>query len=623
MTENKNIIRKSIYFLCAIMSALSLSMRNTLYEGFCAENKIGNILSRFYNTFNSFDYVDVIVVIAIYVFFAWILEKQKKISVSGAVVSLLLALSFVLATSYKMHNSTQYLFCDSFQMFMTLFEIAGIGVLLYGLLMAVDYYFNNFMNNEAEIKRTKIICFFKNNFFLISLHFMFICWLVWLIFTYPGSVNPDSVIQLKHFYGDLEWTVWQPPFSTMLMGGFFQIGKSLGNAGFGMFLYNLFQGLAGAFVFSYGLNRLVKRGVPFMIPFGGMLFFGLTPMWGAYVQWFEKDFLFTVSVALFVILIAEVIFDRACSMKMLIAVCASGIVMALLRSNGIYAIIPTLIVTVFYMKGLERKKIIAALAIVLTGYAIVTKALYPALGIGRNSAAETIGFMLQATARYVQEYPDEVTDYEREVLSNNFYSYDCLDNYDPRIVDPVKIYYNHSDFGAYFKIWVQMFIKHPDAYIESYLNGAYGYMAPVSRDIGAYINLESYDSYLREHGVEHAENGNLNYLAVWIWNINLGMPLIKYTVSPGLYTWLTIIGLWLVLKNKKKSGVVLLIPNLINILVCTASPLADAMRYALPTVVTIPFMVGWMFLLFGKYEKMISYDAEESEVNEKAKNIAG
>ena len=134
-----------------------------------------------------------------------------------------------------------------------------------------------------------------------------------------------------------------------------------------------------------------------------------------------------------------------------------------------------------------------------------------------------------------------------------------------------------------------MFFKHPMVYIESYLNGAYGYMAPVSRDIGAYINLDGYDTYLRELGVEHPDNGNLRYLAVWIWNTNLGMPLIKYTVSPGLYTWLTVAALWLMIKNKRKVGIILAIPNLINILVCTASPLADAMRYALPTVAVMPW----------------------------------
>ena len=599
MSKRKDMLQNIICALLALVSMLALNMRNTLYEGFCAENGIGNLISRCYNTFQSTDYTDIIVVIAFHVFFLWVLRKQQKICISGAIVSFFLAFSYVLAMFYRNFDSTEFLFGDTFQTVMALFEITGIGILIYFLLSAADYYFNGLINKAADAKENKVIRRLKNNFFIVSVHFIFICWLVWLLLTYPGSVNPDSIIQLRNFYGDLDWTAWQPPFSTMIMGGLFHLGKSMIDANFGMFLYNFFQGLAGALVFSYALSRLVKRGVPFMIPVCGMLFFGLTPMWGAYVQWFEKDFLFTVAVVLFTALISEIVLDRACSVKMLICICLSGILMALLRNNGIYVIIPTLIGCIFYLKGKDCRKIISGLVIILVGYILVTKALYPALGIGKTSPAETMGFMLQATARYVQEYPDEVTEFEKEVLSNNLVSYDALYNYEPRISDPVKIYYTHADFGSYIKIWFQMFFKHPMVYIESYLNGAYGYMAPVSRDIGAYINLDGYDTYLRELGVEHPDNGNLRYLAVWIWNTNLEMPLIKYTVSPGLYTWLTVAALWLMIKNKRKVGIILAIPNLINILVCTASPLADAMRYALPTVAVMPLLIGWIFLLFG------------------------
>lgn len=602
MRKKQDILQKIVCFLFAFMSTLSLNMRNTLYEGFCPENKIANILSRFYNTFESFQYVDIIVLITLYVFFAWVCKKVQKISVSGIFVALFLAVMYVLAVFYNNFNSTEYLFCDVFQSCMTLFEVAGIGILVYFLLNAVDYFFNEQVKNIIPKENAKWYLWTKEYFGHISFGFIFLCWLIFLLLTYPGSTSPDSIVQLKNFYNEIPRTAWQPPFSTLIMGGLFHVGKTLVDANFGMFLYNLFQGIAGAFVFSFALNKLVKRGVPIIIPTLGMLFFGLTPMWGAYVQWFQKDFLYTVSVVLFVTLISEVIFDRICSWKMLVAICLSGVITALLRNNGIFVLIPTLIAVIIYLKGIERKKIISSLVVILVLYGIVTKAIYPAMGIGETSPAESLGFMFQATARYVQEYPGEVTEYEKEVISNNFYSYEVLENYDPRLMDSVKIYYNHSDFKSYLKIWLEMFIKHPMVYVESYLNGSYGYMAPVSRDIGAYINLADYDPYLQELGVNHVENGSLNYIAVWIWNMNLGTTLIKYIASPGLYTWLTVIALWLMVKNKKNSGIILLIPNIVNILVCTVAPLADAMRYALPAVAVMPFIISWVFLLFSKSE---------------------
>ncbi len=298
-------------------------------------------------------------------------------------------------------------------------------------------------------------------------------------------------------------------------------------------------------------------------------------------------------------LVAEILFEKECTGKMLACLCLSGLAMALLRSNGIYAIVPTLLAGGIYLKGVGRKRIFTALAVVFVLYEVIVRGIYPAMGIGKASISETIGFMFQATARYVQEYPEEITEYEREVLVRNFQSMDVFSGYDPRIMDPVKIYYNHSDFDSYLEIWWEMFLKHPMTYVESYLNGSYGYMAPVSVDIGAYIMLGEYDPYLREFGLSHVENGHLNYIAVWLWNLNNGLPLLRYLASPGLYTWLTIATCWLLWKNKKTGGVILLIPSLVNILVCTASPLADAMRYALPAVAMMPFVIGWLYLLGG------------------------
>ncbi|MBQ7359406.1 MAG: hypothetical protein IJW63_04855 [Lachnospiraceae bacterium] len=601
MHKSQNLYRKILAFIFALISTYALNIRNGLYVGNCPEHPIGNILSRLYSAFGSMELADFFVLCSLCVLFYWGLNHLGKVKIGTMAFSGLLSIVYLLALFYRNYNSTLYLYCDAFQLFIALFEVFGIGIVIYFLLNTLDWYFNKCLVRQDEPTQT---CFWKKHFFPLASGFIFLCWLLWLAMTYPGSTNPDSIVQLKNFYGDMERTAWQPPFSTLIMGGLFHIGRTLVDANFGFFLYNLFQGIVGALVFAYSLNRLVKRGVPFALPVIGTLFFGLTPMWGAYVQWFEKDFLYTVSVVLFVTLVAEVLLDRQCTLKMLVCICLSGIAMALLRNNGIYVILPTLIASGIYLKNVERKRILTSLAIVFVVYELVVKAIYPAMGIGKTSIAETIGFMFQATARYVQEYPGEVTDYEKEVLIQNFQHMDNFQNYDPRIVDPVKIYYNHTDFGSYVKIWLNMFLKHPMVYVESYLNSSYGYMAPVSTDIGAYVMLSDYDPYLKELGVSHVDNGNLNYIAVWLWHLSTGLPVLKYLASPGLYTWLSLIALWLFAKNKRPVGVILLIPNIINILVCTASPLADAMRYALPAVAVMPLILGWTYIVKdAKYQK--------------------
>lgn len=593
MNKSKNLYNKLFCLTLALISTFSINLRNGLYVGNCPENAVGNILSRLYSAVGSLEIADLFIFFSLCALFNWGFKLTTKVNFSAAFTSAILSLLYVLAIFYRNFNSSLYLRCDAFQLCMAMMQIFGIGTILYFLLLALDWYFSTQL---VSVKETPDNNVFHKYFFIISSGFIFLCWLVWLLLTYPGSTNPDAILQLQNFYGDVAWTTWQPPFSSVIMGGLFHIGKLLVDANFGFFLYNLVQGIAGALVFSFALSRLNKKGAPLIVSIAGMIFFGLAPMWGAYVQWFEKDFLYTVSVVLFITLMAEVIIDKNCSRKQLIFICMSGLAMALLRNNGIYVIIPTTLAASIYLKSINRKRIIGGLAIVFLSYELIVKGLYPALGIGETSIAETIGFMFQATARYVQEFPQDVTPYEREVIAQNFQNFDNLLNYNPRIIDPVKIYYNHSDFGSYLKIWLQMLFKHPGVYIESLLNGSYGYLAPVSVDIGAYVMLGEYDPYLKELGIAHVENGNLNSIAVWIWHLGNGLPLIKYFASPGLYTWLTLAALWLLWRHKKTGGIILLIPSLINIAVCIASPLADAMRYALPTVAAFPLIVGWMYV---------------------------
>ena len=71
------------------------------------------------------------------------------------------------------------------------------------------------------------------------------------------------------------------------------------------------------------------------------------------------------------------------------------------------------------------------------------------------------------------------------------------------------------------------------------------------------------------------------------------LPLIKYLCTPGLYTWILVVLAFFLWKKKRYSALILLVPGFINVLVCLASPMSNAIRYELPTVAVIPLLVGW------------------------------
>lgn len=593
---NSKILSWKKIILVVLLSTLgfySFKVKNNLYIGHHPESMLKNLLERFFDSVDPFSATDILLAVFVFCIFFFGFSKKIKPSVSSMILSGLLAASYVMMSFYAHFDSLEYMFFDKFQFFVCIIETVGLFFVFLFITNLLERLFISVNIPRKDDER------FSKRFFFISSLLMFAVWMVWILGGYPGGTNPDAVLQLKNFYGDVERTAWQPPFSTLIMGGLFELGRIIKDADFGFFLYNVFQALCGALVFSYSLYLPAKAGTPKIIPILGTVFFSFLPMWGAYAQWFEKDFLYTVSVVWFVSLVLRLFLEKRLSVKATVILSVSGLMMSLLRGNGIYVFVPTLLATAMFFKKDVRKKLLISFAGVLISFELVTRVLYPCLGIGKTSVSETIGFMFQATARYVNEYPDEVTDFEKEVLSQNFQSYDNLFFYDAKINDPVKIYYNHSNFKAYLKIWFEMFKKHPIVYAESYLNGSYGYLAPVSFSIGPWIVLEDYDSYLIDLGISHIGNVKSEMFLANTLNRIVSVPIVKYMVSPGLYTWITVILAWILIKNKRRGTWIILIPSAVNILVCTASPLSDAMRYALPTVALTPLMVGWAFLVLS------------------------
>ncbi len=573
--------------LFALVCVLSLSIKLELYQGI-------TVLERLSNTFNV--NIPLQVAGAVFFFVAWIyfFKHYEKFDVFTFLISLLLSGLYILCTYYEKYDSSFYLYGSGFQRLINAFALFGMTIGAYVLLSCILELSKREVKAGAERNS-----FIRRNYFLLSSAFIFACWLFCLISNYPGDMNPDSVLQLKYFLGDEQITAWHPPLSTFLMGGLFQIGRKLVDANFGIFLYALFQSILGALVFSYGLDRLRRLKVPFAFLLGATAYFGLLPLWGFFAQWFEKDFLYTVSTVFFLIVLMNIYVKRECSKKDFTWLMLSSLLMCFLRNNGIFACVPALLAMGIFLKKVSKRRMFTALVMVFFFYEGTTRILYPALNIGGTSVAESMGVMLSQTARYAVTYPEEITSEEKEILDKNFQGIEHLQNYDPRIVDPVKIYYNHTDFKGYLKVYFLQMKKHPGVYLEALLNGAFGYLAPVKDDIGASAN-GTYDSYMANMGVIHA---GFSEALCEIYGYTVNIKFLNLLIRPGLYTFTGIILVWLLAKRKQASVIILCIPSIVNVLVCMASPLACSMRYSLPTVASVPFLIGITLLYTRRVRK--------------------
>ena len=71
------------------------------------------------------------------------------------------------------------------------------------------------------------------------------------------------------------------------------------------------------------------------------------------------------------------------------------------------------------------------------------------------------------------------------------------------------------------------------------------------------------------------------------------LPLISILAAPGAYTWAMWICAIQMIRRKRYSSLLAVIPGLMNILFCIASPLNGAIRYELPTIAVLPIVLCW------------------------------
>lgn len=585
-------------FLLACWATLTLHCRFEIFQGGFPDVPLLNGLNKLQNTFQGPDFADLFVVAAIYMLLRFVSRKEEKPDMAFGVLSLLLSVTLLAAISFEKFNSAILLIGNSYQILVTVFCVIGFSVILYGIFRGLYFLLeNNILRKEEALA----LSFLEKHFQLIGFIIIFLGWLPWILLNYPGSGCPDSMLQLKQFLGDEPWAAGHPPLSTIIMGSLFTLGSWIADANLGFFLYCLFQTCVGAGIFSLSMKKVWKLGLPVKWCMLGIVYFAFTPLWGAYAQWVEKDLLYAEIVVLQTICMMELLIKKECSKKDAVLLACSSLGAVFLRNNGIYAVLPALLLLGIFFKGASRKKVLAVALIVFALYEGAIKVLYPALGLQGFSMAESLSIPFQQTARYVCEYPEEVTEYERSVIDREF-GYEVMANYDPVISDPIKIHYKDIDTAEYFKVWFQMFWKHPGTYVAAFVNKTYGYIAPVSQNIEAWIQQQYYD-YYEGLGVHHTLDINTSHILVNIWNLSMNLPLVKYLCSPGLYTWIVIVLALILYKRKRYSALILFVPAIMNILVCLASPLASAIRYELPTVASVPLLIGWAYFSLHNPEK--------------------
>lgn len=449
-----------------------------------------------------------------------------------------------------------------------------------------------------------------------------ICWLPYLICFYPGTVCWDLGEMAAQFFGVYETDTWHPVFTTWLFGGCVWLGRLVGSDNLGVFLFTLVQTALLAYALSRSLGFMRALGLGRGLRLTAAAFFALSPIWGGYAQFVSKDTLYTAAMLLFTLAVMEALLSRergeAASRRCAIELFAWGLLSSLLRSNGLYVVLPTALMLVLCgARGKARLWLCAALGGAVACALLFSNVLLPSLGVRDETASGIYSVCFQQSARILRDHWDEITPEEYAETDAVLDAKNLPDLYEPWISDPVKFTFRQYGTGAeaekqalarYRGTWLEMLKKYPLTSFEAFFAGNMSYYTFMPKLEGNTYNNQAGNRFVFEtyelgdsrgddpRFVDTTQIPMLERARTLLAAYSRGwrhIPLLSLTLCCAAYVWALVACGASLLRRRCFLRLIGFLPALLTLGVCMLSPVNDYFRYILPLVAMTPPLIGF------------------------------
>lgn len=532
-------------------------------------------------------------------------DNQKNTCVSC--LSVFFAVCTVIGISYENTGSLDFIFLYGLQFLLAIFVAAGYYLLYKNSILFIIYVFKKWANifrRREPVGRLELFFFQEHTFWGPFLLFL-ILGLPWLVSYFPGTLHWDAFNQLRKSLGNLPMDGHHPVLISEYMGFCIQLGRALLRSdSFGFFLYTGPQFLCQCLVFSYACHVMSKKRVPVLICWGALLYWGLHPLLPIWGFTMAKDSMSYISISLLTAVLVEICCDGNDKVMgyqaALFLASIAGI--TLFRHDGKYVIMFTVICGILLYKKYWKLFLGGTLVCLLLIGIERQYMVYHQIPAGE--VGEMLSLPLQQTARYLRDHYDEVTEEEAEVLQRGFTASlnQIASSYNPDISDPVKgSFVAHPDavyLKEYFSVWFHQMLKHPDTYIQAFLNQTYGYFYPNKHNWE-----EGYSAVFDIVGTEYLQTDYLDIhfglkassmrriLQNTVYVI-VKTPVLGLLLSAGMYVYVFIGEMVYLLVKKKRREFIILTPGFAVLLICLLSPVNGYLRYLLPIIAAMPITIG-------------------------------
>ena len=606
MENRKNNIIKMVMIVLPLAAAFFTSYALCVNVSFDPEKGLGSLIK---NEVSGVRLSGLVIFIAVTVFYykfsCAFIRLQKPVT---HVLSALFAFFMLIGHSYSKLGNWDFIFGNKKQFVVAMIVFTGYFI-LFDICLSLLYggHFLKRLPFPAMNRENRLVKLVSSHYTASCFLIILICWLPFILSHLPGSVPYDGYYQINMFFGVNELTNHHPWVLTGFYGILMSIGRTLVSDNFGVFLIISTSSIIEALCYAFVCKKIRSWGTTALFNVFTLAFFSLIPIFGAYAQAVIKDSLFTAFFALFFVDYIDicVTYFKNLSLhgirKNFSTLFIIELLVCLTRNNGIYIVIlADILLPLFIVK--KKDKIIAVflLICIAVSFVVVDKPIATAVGVTPGSVKEVLSIPFQQTARYIQEYPEEITDEEKKTI-DKVLSYEIIsEKYNPELSDPVKNTF-HTEASKqqlmdYFVVWWKMFLKHPGVYLEATFHNTFGYYYPFNNcnTMGAFqFYTKGEPVATGEFDIDYIVPEKIRNIAVSYAELWRKVPGTAQLMNPGSYTWLVLIGIGYLVYKKRWYGILALIVPFLNILVCIASPVNGLLRYAMPLIACAPVIIYW------------------------------
>lgn len=420
-----------------------------------------------------------------------------------------------------------------------------------------------------------------------------------------------QVLRLINAGGVLPFNGMHPLFQTLFTGACIRLGLIFGSANLGVALYILIQLVLATFVLAYGIRSLYEICRSSVLVIGAVVFWGINPVIPLYLTAMGKDANWSVAIFLLLTCLVKVsvnskalVTDKAVQ----IFYTLSLIFVCLLRNAGIAVSVIFSVCVIYASKERARRK-----AVLLTGIAFIFVAAFQitaslALNVDRSrNEQENLSTPLLQIARLVNQYPEEVTQEEKEAI-DRIVSYEAMVNaYHPDISDSIKSTYrsdaSSEDKERFWNLYYQYLRKHPLVFLDAIGAKSVGYFDPLTESKVKpvfVLGLQTISGNIDvSTGISLYNYFNLEPMASFMEAIQK-TPILKFVTRCGFWMWIFLFALAESMKHKK--GRLTFLPAVIFAAGLTATPVNAYFRYSLPLVFVAPLYIAILYTFKTRQE---------------------